>query len=214
MEVATRGRHCRPSCCLRLAACGQSPPPHAAAAAAFAREPGVGASSRRASSKTICRRSPPSRRSPAAMNSTASCRISAPTASSAKSRGCMIAHDQIAAVDPATLEPRERFDREYLLAVVDKDLFWIEKTKFPFSNPALVLGQSRSGCVLEPKLRAAGRAHEGLHQVRARHSQDGDGHQGQSQVAPAQRPTWNWESRNSAGSPSSIPRTWRRSLPR
>ena len=44
--------------------------------------------------------------------------------------------DQIAAVDPLTLEPRERFDREYLLAVADKDLFWIEKTRFPFTNPA------------------------------------------------------------------------------
>jgi uncharacterized protein (DUF885 family) len=44
--------------------------------------------------------------------------------------------DQISAVDPKTLEPRERFDREYLLAVIDKDLFWTEKTKFPFSNPS------------------------------------------------------------------------------
>jgi uncharacterized protein (DUF885 family) len=44
--------------------------------------------------------------------------------------------DQISAVDPKTLEPRERFDREYLLAVVDRDLFWMEKAKFPFSNPA------------------------------------------------------------------------------
>ncbi len=43
--------------------------------------------------------------------------------------------DQLSAVDPMTLEPRERFDREYLLAVVDKDLFWMEKAKFPFSNP-------------------------------------------------------------------------------
>jgi uncharacterized protein (DUF885 family) len=43
--------------------------------------------------------------------------------------------DQIAAVDPKTLEPRERFDREYLLAVVDRDLFWMEKAKFPLSNP-------------------------------------------------------------------------------
>ncbi len=43
--------------------------------------------------------------------------------------------DQIAAVDPKTLEPRERFDRDYLLAVVDRDLFWMEKAKFPFSNP-------------------------------------------------------------------------------
>src|SRR5580692_2770936 len=43
--------------------------------------------------------------------------------------------DQIAAVDPKTLEPRERFDRNYLLSVVDKDLFWTEKAKFPFTNP-------------------------------------------------------------------------------
>jgi hypothetical protein len=41
----------------------------------------------------------------------------------------------LAAVDPKTLEPRERFDREYLLTVVDKDLFWLEKAKFPLSNP-------------------------------------------------------------------------------
>ena len=46
------------------------------------------------------------------------------------------AREQLSAVDPKTLEPRERFDRDYLLAVVDKDLFWIEKAKFPFSNPA------------------------------------------------------------------------------
>jgi uncharacterized protein (DUF885 family) len=44
--------------------------------------------------------------------------------------------DQISAVDPKTLEPRERFDREYLLAVVDRDLFWMEKAKYPFRNPA------------------------------------------------------------------------------
>jgi hypothetical protein len=49
--------------------------------------------------------------------------------------------EQIAGVDPNGLEARERFDREYLLAVVDKDLFWIEKTRFPFSNPAWYLRQ-------------------------------------------------------------------------
>jgi uncharacterized protein (DUF885 family) len=43
--------------------------------------------------------------------------------------------NQVAGVDPKTLQPRERFDREYMLAVVDKDLFWLEKAKFPFSNP-------------------------------------------------------------------------------
>jgi uncharacterized protein (DUF885 family) len=49
--------------------------------------------------------------------------------------------DQIAAVDAGSLEPRERFDRDYLLAVVDKDLFWIEKTQFPYTNPSWYLGQ-------------------------------------------------------------------------
>jgi uncharacterized protein (DUF885 family) len=49
--------------------------------------------------------------------------------------------DQISAVDPTALEPRERFDRAYLLAVLDKDLFWIEKTQFPFSNPGWYLDQ-------------------------------------------------------------------------
>jgi uncharacterized protein (DUF885 family) len=49
--------------------------------------------------------------------------------------------EQISAVDPTTLEPRERFDRAYLLAVLDKDLFWIEKTQFPFSNPGWYLDQ-------------------------------------------------------------------------
>jgi uncharacterized protein (DUF885 family) len=49
--------------------------------------------------------------------------------------------DQISAIEPATLEPRERFDRAYLLAVLDKDLFWIEKTQFPFSNPGWYLDQ-------------------------------------------------------------------------
>jgi hypothetical protein len=49
------------------------------------------------------------------------------------------AHTQIAAVDPAPLEPRERFDREYLLSVIDKDLFWLEKARYPFSNPYFYL---------------------------------------------------------------------------
>ena len=71
------------------------------------------------------------------------------------------AHDQIAAVDPATLEPRERFDREYLLAVIDKQLFWIEKTKFPFTNPGFYIGQldpdmyfSRNYAPLEVRMKA------------------------------------------------------------
>ena len=48
--------------------------------------------------------------------------------------------DQLTAVDPSQLEPRERFDREYLLSVVDHDLFWLEKAHFPSTNPYWYLG--------------------------------------------------------------------------
>ncbi len=50
------------------------------------------------------------------------------------------ARTQLSAVDPATLEPNERFDREYLLSVVDRDLFWIEKANYPSSNPYWYVG--------------------------------------------------------------------------
>jgi hypothetical protein len=48
--------------------------------------------------------------------------------------------DRVAGVDPAPLAPRERFDREYLLSVIDKDLFWLEKTRMPFTNPYFYQG--------------------------------------------------------------------------
>ena len=53
-------------------------------------------------------------------------------------------HDQqqqLTAVDASKLTPREQFDRAYLLAVVDRDLFWLEKSGFPFDNPSWYLGQ-------------------------------------------------------------------------
>jgi hypothetical protein len=50
------------------------------------------------------------------------------------------ARQQLAAVDPAPLEPKERFDRDYLLSVVDRDLFWLEKANFPSTNPYWYLG--------------------------------------------------------------------------
>ena len=50
------------------------------------------------------------------------------------------ARTTLAAVDPAPLEPKERFDRLYLLSVVDRDLFWLEKANFPATNPYWYLG--------------------------------------------------------------------------
>jgi hypothetical protein len=39
------------------------------------------------------------------------------------------------AFDAAGLDERQRFEREYLLAQVDKDLFWQESARWPFRNP-------------------------------------------------------------------------------
>jgi hypothetical protein len=71
------------------------------------------------------------------------------------------ARQQISAVDPATLQPRERFDREYLLSVVDRDLFWLEKARFPYSNPYWYIGNidpdmylSRNYAPLEVRMKA------------------------------------------------------------
>ncbi|HEX4153082.1 MAG TPA: DUF885 domain-containing protein [Steroidobacteraceae bacterium] len=48
--------------------------------------------------------------------------------------------DRIAGIDPKPLLPKERFDREYLLSVANNDLFWLEKTRYPYSNPYWYVG--------------------------------------------------------------------------
>ena len=82
--------------------------------------------------------------------------------------------EQIAGVDPSTLSPRERFDREYVLAVVDKDLFWLEKTQFPFSNPAWYSGQidpevylSRNYAPLDVRMKAYVKYAQGIPRIAA-----------------------------------------------
>ena len=71
------------------------------------------------------------------------------------------ARAQLSAADPAALQPRERFDRDYLLAVVDGNLFWLEKARYPFSNPYWYLYKldpdmylSRNYAPLEARMKA------------------------------------------------------------
>jgi len=71
------------------------------------------------------------------------------------------ARTQIAAVDPTPLEPTERFDREYLLVVVDRDLFELEKANYPATNPYWYIGNidpdmylSRNYAPLETRMKA------------------------------------------------------------
>jgi len=46
------------------------------------------------------------------------------------------ARARIASVDSTALTPQERFEREYAITVVDHDLFWLEKARQPYTNPA------------------------------------------------------------------------------
>jgi uncharacterized protein (DUF885 family) len=46
---------------------------------------------------------------------------------------------QAEAFNAEPLEPAQRFEREYLLAVIDKDVFWVDQAKAPFKNPAWYL---------------------------------------------------------------------------
>jgi hypothetical protein len=41
--------------------------------------------------------------------------------------------------DAGKLSPDERFEREYLLWVLDTDLYWLDRARFPFTNPAWYL---------------------------------------------------------------------------
>jgi uncharacterized protein (DUF885 family) len=43
--------------------------------------------------------------------------------------------DKARGFDPATLTEAQRFERDYLLAVVDRNLFWLEQAEWPFRNP-------------------------------------------------------------------------------
>ncbi len=43
---------------------------------------------------------------------------------------------QAQAMSAEPLEPAQRFEREYLLSVIDGELFWLDEAKAPFRNPA------------------------------------------------------------------------------
>ncbi|HEY2825229.1 MAG TPA: DUF885 family protein, partial [Gemmatimonadales bacterium] len=44
--------------------------------------------------------------------------------------------DSVVAFDTANLDATRTFQRGYVLAVIDKDLFWLEEARSPFTNPA------------------------------------------------------------------------------
>ncbi len=44
--------------------------------------------------------------------------------------------DLAAAFDVSRLDERRRFQRTYLLAAIERDLFWLEEARFPWTNPS------------------------------------------------------------------------------
>lgn len=48
--------------------------------------------------------------------------------------------DKFAAFTDAQLDAKHRFQRDYVLAVIDGNLFWLEDSGFPYNNPAFYLG--------------------------------------------------------------------------
>jgi hypothetical protein len=48
--------------------------------------------------------------------------------------------DAFAAFTDAQLDERRRFQRDYVLAVIDGNLFWLEESGFPYDNPAFYTG--------------------------------------------------------------------------
>jgi hypothetical protein len=48
--------------------------------------------------------------------------------------------DEFAAFTDAQLDDRRRFQRDYVLAVIDGNLFWLEESGFPYSNPGFYTG--------------------------------------------------------------------------
>jgi uncharacterized protein (DUF885 family) len=57
---------------------------------------------------------------------------------------------RVASIAPATLDATQQFEREYLLARIDRDLFWTETAAAPFRNPEFYLGMSDGGDSLDP----------------------------------------------------------------
>jgi uncharacterized protein (DUF885 family) len=45
------------------------------------------------------------------------------------------------ALPAATLTPPERFERDYVYSVIDAQLFWLDRARYPFTNPAWYVDQ-------------------------------------------------------------------------
>ena len=57
---------------------------------------------------------------------------------------------RVTAFPDASLDDAQRFEREYLLTRIDREIFWRDAADAPFRNPAFYLGMSDGGDSLDP----------------------------------------------------------------
>ncbi|HXQ64239.1 MAG TPA: DUF885 domain-containing protein [Steroidobacteraceae bacterium] len=58
--------------------------------------------------------------------------------------------DRVTAFPDAQLDDAQRFEREYLLTRIDREVFWRDIAEAPFTNPEFYLGMSDGGDSLDP----------------------------------------------------------------
>ncbi|HXQ31341.1 MAG TPA: DUF885 domain-containing protein [Steroidobacteraceae bacterium] len=58
--------------------------------------------------------------------------------------------DRVTAFPDAQLDDAQRFEREYLLTRIDREIFWRDIAEAPFTNPEFYLGMSDGGDSLDP----------------------------------------------------------------
>ncbi len=51
------------------------------------------------------------------------------------------AQADVQAIDPSALEASQAFERKYILSIISHDLFWLERARWPFKNPAWYLDE-------------------------------------------------------------------------
>jgi len=86
--------------------------------------------------------------------------------------------DRIAGIDPKPCCPTSASDRGVSLSVGPTAICSGSRRRTTREQSVLVRRQRRSRPVPEPKLRAARCAHEGVHQIRARYPENGQGYPG------------------------------------
>ncbi len=82
------------------------------------------------------------------------------------------ARAEAAAYDAAALTPDQAFEREYVLSIVDRDLFWLDRARSPFTNPAWYIDQIDPEVYLSRDYAAAREATRGVYRLCARHPAD------------------------------------------